>query len=92
MADRPTPAQFVAKWSRVELSERAASQEHFLDLCRLLHQPTPAEHDATGAEYTFEKGVATSAAENPRRDRSPYAAILRSILTSSLCARAKSLC
>jgi hypothetical protein len=32
---------FVAKWSQVELSERAASQEHFLDLCRLLGQPTP---------------------------------------------------
>ncbi len=52
-----TPAQFVAKWTRTQLPERAASQEHFLDLCRLLAQPTPAEHDATGAEYTFEKGV-----------------------------------
>lgn len=52
-----TPARFIAKWSRASLSERAASQEHFLDLCRLLGQPTPAEHDATGAEYTFEKGV-----------------------------------
>jgi hypothetical protein len=52
-----TPAQFVAKWSPVQLPERAASQEHFLDLCHLLGQPTPAEHDATGAEYTFEKGV-----------------------------------
>lgn len=51
------PAQFIAKWSRVDLPERAASQEHFLDLCRLLAQPTPAEHDATGAEFTFEKGV-----------------------------------
>jgi hypothetical protein len=52
-----TPATFVAKWSRVDLPERAASQEHFIDLCRLLGQPTPAEHDATGAEYAFEKGV-----------------------------------
>jgi len=52
-----TPAQFIEKWRRAELSERAASQEHFLDLCRLLGQPTPAEHDATGAEYTFEKAV-----------------------------------
>jgi hypothetical protein len=52
-----TPAAFVAKWSRVNLPERAASQEHFIDLCRLLGQPTPAEHDATGAEYAFEKGV-----------------------------------
>jgi hypothetical protein len=55
-----TPAKFVAKWSPVTLPERAASQEHFLDLCRLLGQPTPAEIDATGAEYTFEKGVAVT--------------------------------
>ncbi|MEM7754875.1 MAG: DNA methyltransferase [Planctomycetota bacterium] len=53
-------AQFITKWSRAQLSERAASQEHFLDLCRLLGQPTPAGHDATGAEYAFEKGVAVS--------------------------------
>ncbi|MBN2560805.1 MAG: transposase, partial [Phycisphaerae bacterium] len=57
-----TPAQFVAKWSRTELTERAASQEHFIDLCRLLGQPTPAEQDATGAEYAFEKGVLTTGA------------------------------
>ncbi len=55
-----TPARFIAKWSPVTLAERAASQEHFLDLCRLLGQPPPAEIDATGAEYTFEKGVAVT--------------------------------
>ena len=55
-----TPQQFVEKWSRVELSERSASQQHFIDLCRLLRQPTPADHDATGAEYAFEKGVGVS--------------------------------
>ncbi len=60
MAPELTPSGFVGKWSRVTLSERAASQEHFLDLCRMLSQPTPAGHDATGAEYTFEKGVAVS--------------------------------
>ncbi len=58
MADTMTPIRFVQKWARAELSERAASQEHFIDLCRMLGQPTPAEHDATGAEYTFEKGAA----------------------------------
>lgn len=52
-----TPEQFVAKWSRAELSERAASQEHFIDLCHLLGQPTPAEADGVGDEYTFEKSV-----------------------------------
>ena len=56
-----TPAQFVAKWSAVQLPERAASQEHFIDLCRMLGQPTPAEHDKTGAEYTFEKGIPVTA-------------------------------
>ena len=57
-----TPAQFVAKWRPVKLAERAASQEHFLDLCRLLGQPTPAETDAVGAEYTFEKSVPVTGA------------------------------
>jgi hypothetical protein len=53
-----TPAAFTAKWKRAKLSERAASQEHFLDLCQLLNQPTPASHDSSGDEYTFEKGIA----------------------------------
>ena len=47
MSGQLTPAQFVSKWSKVTLPERAASQEHFIDLCRMLAQPTPAEHDAT---------------------------------------------
>ena len=55
-----TPAGFVAKWQRVSLPERAASQEHFLDLCRLLGQPTPGEQDPTGDKYTFEKGVSVT--------------------------------
>lgn len=55
-----TPALFIEKWRPVTLPERASTQEHFIDLCRLLEQPTPAEHDATGTEYTFEKGVPVS--------------------------------
>lgn len=51
------PATFIAKWKRAELSERAASQEHFIDLCRLLGVKTPAEVDPTGDVFTFEKGV-----------------------------------
>ena len=64
-------ASFIAKWTRTELSERAASQEHFLDVCRLLGQPTPAEHDATGAEYTFKKGVTVAgpASKGTKGDR-----------------------
>ena len=59
----PTPSggmtaeAFVEKWSRAQLSERAASQEHFIDLCHLLGLPTPAEADPTGADYCFEKHV-----------------------------------
>jgi hypothetical protein len=52
-----TPEQFVEKWTKAQLSERAASHEHFLDLCHLLGQPTPAEADATGHDYCFEKHV-----------------------------------
>ena len=52
-----TPQQFIAKWQQVNLSERSACQQHFLDLCELLGQPKPAEADPEGEWYTFEKGV-----------------------------------
>lgn len=55
--DRMTPHEFIAKWQKVELSERSACQQHFLDLCDLLGQPKPAEADPEGAWYTFERGV-----------------------------------
>ena len=52
-----TPAEFITKWRASELKESAASQEHFLDLCRLLGEPTPAEADPTGERYCFERGA-----------------------------------
>ena len=52
-----TPDQFIEKWSRSALKESAAAKEHFLDLCALLHQPTPAQADPDGDWYTFEKGA-----------------------------------
>lgn len=52
-----TPQQFIQKWQGHELKERSAAQEHFIDLCRLIGHPTPAEADKKGDEYTFEKGV-----------------------------------
>jgi len=52
-----TPQEFVAKWRGVQLSERASVQEHFLDLCALFGQASPATADPTGSWYTFEKGV-----------------------------------
>ena len=50
-----TPEVFIAKWCAAELKERSAAQEHFIDLCRLLDEPTPAEADPTGETYCFEK-------------------------------------
>jgi len=53
-----TPAQFIKKWSDSRLRERQASQEHFIDLCRMLGEPTPAEDDPHGDRYCFERGAA----------------------------------
>ena len=52
-----TPDAFIAKWRASELKERSAAQEHFIDLCRLLGEPTPAEADPTGERYCFERGA-----------------------------------
>ena len=52
-----TPGEFIAKWRASELKESSAAQEHFIDLCRLLGEPTPAEDDPTGDRYCFERGV-----------------------------------
>ncbi len=52
-----TPDAFIAKWRASELKERSASQEHFIDLCRLLGEPTPAEADPVGEQYCFERGA-----------------------------------
>ena len=52
-----TPLEFIAKWRASELKERSAAQEHFIDLCRLLGEPTPAEADPTGEHYCFERGA-----------------------------------
>ena len=52
-----TPGDFIAKWRASELKESSAAQEHFIDLCRLLDEPTPAEGDPTGERYCFERGA-----------------------------------
>lgn len=51
-------AEFIAKWQKVELTERSAAQQHFLDLCDLVGSAKPAAADPTGEEFTFEKGAA----------------------------------
>ena len=52
-----TPGVFISKWRASELKESSASQEHFIDLCRLLDEPTPAEADPAGEWYCFECGA-----------------------------------
>jgi hypothetical protein len=51
------PAEFAKKWRGVTTGERASAQSHFIDLCRMLGQPTPHEADPTGEWYAFEKGA-----------------------------------
>jgi type II restriction/modification system DNA methylase subunit YeeA len=50
-------AEFQATWRAATLTERAAAQSHFNDLCRLLGHPTPTEADPAGRFFTFEKGL-----------------------------------
>lgn len=52
-----TPQDFISKWQFSQLKERSAAQEHFIDLCRLLGEFTPAEADPQGTWYCFEKGT-----------------------------------
>jgi hypothetical protein len=51
-----SPPEFASKWLGSKRTERAASQEHFIDLCQMLGAPTPNE-DPTGETYAFEKGA-----------------------------------
>ncbi len=50
-------AAFVDKWRKSRRSERSASQEHFLDLCELLHHPKPGAVDPKGLSFTTERRV-----------------------------------
>ncbi|MBI5695275.1 MAG: class I SAM-dependent DNA methyltransferase [Nitrospirae bacterium] len=53
-----TPQEFIRKWAASTLTERAASQSHFNDLCAVLGVPSPTAADPDGTWYTFEKGAA----------------------------------
>ncbi len=52
------PLRFIQKWRDVDLTERSASQQHFLDLCELVDHEKPAEADPSGEWFTFERGAA----------------------------------
>lgn len=49
--------EFQARWRNTQLSERAAAQPHFMDLCALVGFPTPTATDKAGANYVFERRV-----------------------------------
>ena len=52
-----TPSAFIKKWTASTLKERSAAHEHFIDLCGVLDEPTPAEADPDGERYCFERGA-----------------------------------
>lgn len=57
MGGQLSPSEFVAKWKGVTRSERAASQSHFIDICRMLDVAAPLDADPHGDWYAFEKGA-----------------------------------
>jgi hypothetical protein len=50
-------ADFIAKWRVADLTERAAAQSHFRDLCELIGEQAPTDADPKGEWYAFEKGA-----------------------------------
>ncbi len=51
-----TPEEFIARWKKNKLSERAGAQGHFDDLCDLLGVAKPRDPD----NYCFERGAKKS--------------------------------
>jgi type II restriction/modification system DNA methylase subunit YeeA len=54
---RMLATDFIAKWRAADLTERAAAQSHFRDLCDLLGEQAPTDADPKGEWYAFEKGA-----------------------------------
>jgi hypothetical protein len=50
-----TQTEFIKKWKLSTLNEESSSQEHFLDICKLIGHKTPAELDPEGKDFRFEK-------------------------------------
>jgi N-6 DNA Methylase len=60
--------EFIKKWQpgapANDLNERAGAQAHFIDLCRLLGVPEPADPE----NYCFERGVTKTGSARTRTD------------------------
>ena len=63
-----TPQEFIAKWWGNRGQESAGAQEWFLDLCRVVEHPTPAEMDRSQQWYTFERSVREASGRLGRAD------------------------
>ncbi len=63
-----TPQEFIAKWRGSRGRESAGAQEWFLDLCRVVEHPTPAEMDRSQEWYTFERSVREASGRLGRAD------------------------
>ena len=63
-----TPAEFAHKWQGVTTTERASAQAQFIDICRLLGEPTPHDADPTG-EVVTASPMSGSAATSPGSTR-----------------------
>ena len=50
-------AEFIEKWRDTPLSERAAAQQHFLELCEVLGVEKPPTTGPGTADYRFEAPV-----------------------------------
>ncbi len=83
-----TPAGFITKWRASELKERSAAQEHFIDLCRLLGEPTPAEADPAGDHYCFERGAIKHSGGGGWADGEEYVSDGPTVLTGRSFSRA----
>src|SRR5713101_2178099 len=58
-----TPTEFIRKWRAANLKERSGAQEHFIDLCHLLGEHTPAEADPEGAWFDTHEAFPLEKAE-----------------------------
>jgi hypothetical protein len=53
----PSLLEFVERWKATAMSEHAAAQSHFIDLCEVLASLPAADY--SGESFTFQKRVST---------------------------------
>ena len=61
-------AEFAKAWGESAGRENAGAQEHFIDLCSLVEEPTPNKGDPSQTFYTFERAAARARGTQGRVD------------------------